>query len=209
MSPISRRLINRVKSAFCAFFIFHYFVFISRRKRSTNSFACTFEGVYKRSIILEYFSRVFYIFTRIFLYLIHNFLPCQDVFRVNYSGKKGKRNLRDTIRRSLVLICFSCRLDRLFSPVERDRKTIGQHASRGCTLLPVDNMRPPSELSSSEPIVGPCRLRLVVAHLPMFLLAFLAMYLLRIHKRLMVNVHKQCWWNQYKPTVHTNLHRQR
>lgn len=48
-------------------------------------------------------------------------------------------------------------------------------------------MRPPSELSGSEPIVGPCRLRLVAAHLSMFLLAFLAVYLLRIHKR-----HGQC-----------------
>lgn len=53
---------------------------------------------------------------------------------------------------------------------------------------------PPSELSSrSGPIVGPCRLRLVAAHLTVFLLAFLAVYLQRIHKRLVANVRKQCW----------------
>lgn len=71
-----------------------------------------------------------------------------------------------------------------FSHLSREtEKTIGRHASREYTLLPVDYMRPPSELSSdSGPIVGPCRLRLVAAHLTVFLLAFLAVYLQRIQK---------------------------
>lgn len=113
---------NRIKRNISCLLTIHYFHFVFFFHEKSNYFLAFLKRVHEHSVILEYFSCVFRIFTRVFL-------PRTKFSTLFRNASKplrewnGACNLRGTMRsRSLVLICSLCRQARLFSPAERDKK---------------------------------------------------------------------------------------
>jgi len=97
MSPISRRLDKSCKECFARCFYFSLLRFYFSRKKE-QVLVCTFwrsSWTFCNSWI--FFPRLLYLYEDLSLSYTQFSIMFQGVFRVNYSGKKGKRNLRDTI----------------------------------------------------------------------------------------------------------------